>query len=402
MRKLLIISYDSVGDEAFPDLLRWPHFAALAKRSVVVREVSSVFLTNTYPIHASVVTGQPPAVHGLVSNTDPFPKPHPAWCFEASHLKAKTLWQAAAEKGLSTASVLWPVTGGAKEIRWNIPEILVLPGQHQVLENLKYGSKALQLLSYLRHHKQMRGIEQPQLDRFATSCMVDILQKKRPSLALMHLTAYDSLCHQYGPGSPALATAFSALDENLGRLLQALPDAYDVLLFSDHSQLAVHCPLLPNELLVTLGHLRKNAGGDYETGDCFFECCGGSAFFFPGSLSQADIEKVRSALSELPGFGRFLREDEMYASGRTGLPFGFCAQPGWCCEAYPSREKGNHGYPVEYDHYQVFYLAAGPHFNSGIQRNGGSLLDIAPLASALLQLSMPGLPPPRTGFLKDF
>lgn len=400
MNNLLIISYDAVGDHKFESLLKWPNFAKLASKSSIARGVSSVDLTNTYPVHTSVITGTPPESHGIISNKEPFPKKNAQWCYRASEIKAKTLWQAAYEKGLSVGSVLWPVTGGAKEIRWNIPEILTLPGESQIVQNLKYGSKIFQLVSFLRHHKLMNGIHQPELDKFSTACMVDLLQKKHPNLALMHLTAYDSLCHENGYDPSSLNKAMASLDESLGKLLAAISKEYNVLLFSDHSQLAVEHLILPNELLVECGYLKKDTSGNYIDWNCFFDCCGGCGFFYPGSLNDSDIKKIQEKIAEMPGFNRFLTDKEMKVCGRKELPFGFCAKPGWSIDVYHSNERANHGYPSNYDQYKVFFLCTGPSFAEKAKQNGGSLLDIAPLVAKVLNLNMPNISKPNLSFLR--
>ena len=389
MARLLIVSFDAVGDDYFSQLAARPHFARLAKGAAVHRRASSVYLSNTYPVHTSVVTGALPAVHGLISNTTPFPCRHPQWCYWEKDIHKKTLWQAAAEKGLMCAAVMWPVTGGAKSIRYNIPELMAKPGENQVLLNLRLGTKLLQLGAFLRHRHLLHGTLQPQLDSFTTACMADILRQKKPQLALVHLTAYDSLCHRHGVGSPLLQAAFDSLDKNLGTLLAAF-GAGDVVVFSDHAQLPAQTPILPNNLLVQLGHMLADADGTYleNTGEsCFFECCGGSGFFHPGTLSPQAALAIQQQTAALPGFNRFLAPDEMDTCGRRHLPFGFAAKPGYAVEAYETGEKGNHGYPLEYDHYKVFYLHAGPGTPPG-ETPGGSLLDIAPLAAALLGLDM--------------
>lgn len=389
MARLLIVSMDAVGDPYFDQLYARPHFARLAQRAAVHRGVSSVFLTNTYPVHTSVATGLVPARHGLINNTRPFPNRHPRWCYQERHIRAQTLWQAAAQKGLSVAAVMWPVTAGSKTIRYNIPELMAQPGENQVLLNLRHGTKLLQLGAFLRHRRLLNGTRQPARDRFATACMADILRKNKPDLALMHLTAYDSLCHENGLDAPVLQTAFDALDENLGLLLDAAGDM-EVILFSDHGQLPAERPILPNELLVERGYLEKDDTGEYKenTGaHCFFECSGGSGFFHPGRLVAGEVEQVRGQVAELPGFGRFLAAEEMATCGRADLPFGFAAQPGYAVEAHYIGEKANHGYPADYDGYQVFWLHAGAGAVPGAQ-TGGSLLDIAPLAAGILGLDM--------------
>jgi hypothetical protein len=372
VRRLLIVSLDAVGDAVFAQMAARPRFAALLKESAVWRGVESVFPTNTYPIHASIVTGVMPARHGILGNTDPRPAKHPQWHYHERRIKAATLWQAAAKKGLCTAAVMWPVTGGAKSIRWNIPELMKLPGENQIALNLRYGSKWLQIAELMRHGHLVRGTSQPALDSFTTACMADILREKKPDLALAHLTAYDTLCHKYGPGAPELETAFDALDKNLGTLLDAAGDM-DAIVFSDHAQLAVSAYIYPNELIP--------AGTS-----AFFECAGGSAFFYPGDMPAAGQEGTAASIKSLEGFARFLTAEEMACAGKADLPFGFCAKPGYVCENYAKNERGNHGYPTDWPDYKVFY-AVRQKGREPSQHEGGSLLDIAPLAAGILGIT---------------
>lgn len=395
VNKLLLISYDAVGDGLFETLFQYPNFQRLAKKAAIVRGAKTVFLSNTYPVHASVATGLPPGRHGLVNNTDPFPAKHPKWRSEASKIRAKTLWQAAHERGLTTAAVLWPVTAGAKEIRWNIPEVMAMPGRNQILTSLRAGSKWLQLKEYLRHGHLMEGIRQPQLDLFSAHCMADILREHSPDLALMHFTSYDSLCHENGLGGEAVNAAFDTLDFSLGLLLDAAGPDTTVLLFSDHSQLPAGEHMLPNELLADMGLLHKNTAGEYVRGDCFVECCGGSAFLHPGRMTDGQLDTFRRKIVEQDGFSRFLTSEELAQCGRSELPLGFAAKPGYSYMPYPGYEKANHGYPLDADHYKVFYLAVGPSFQVK-SVEGGSLLELAPLIASELDLNMPDIGHPRT------
>ncbi|MDR2158725.1 MAG: ectonucleotide pyrophosphatase/phosphodiesterase [Treponema sp.] len=415
--RVLIISFDAVGDHVLDRLGARPNTGAFLRGAATAREVRSVFLTNTYPVHCSVVTGVPPAVHGLVSNVPPFPERHPVWNYRASGIRAKTLWQAVYEKGFSVASVLWPVTGGARAIRYNLPEISPRPGDSQILLNLKNGSPAMQLRLWLRYRGLFDGIRQPALDRFALACMADILRRRRPKLALMHLAAYDSLCHLHGEDFDRLDGALDVLDEGLGVLLDAFGAGDDtaVILFSDHAQLPVEKTIQPNGVLLEMGLLRRDGEGAFHPGEsgCFIECCGGSAFFHPGTLPESEggraaMAVIRRRLEGIPGFHRWLGGDEMNECGRGELPFGFCALPGWACGEYDHGEKAQHGYPADYGGYRVFYAVRGRTVPRGKTLRGGSLLDIAPLALRLLgeglpperAPALPGLPPAREDFFE--
>lgn len=389
IKKLLIISFDAVCDNELDRLMQYESFSAFARQAEIYRRVSTVFLSNTYPVHTSVVTGVNPAIHSITSNTEPFPCKHPVWKTDEREIRAKTLWQAASEKDIKTAAVLWPVTAHAKTIPYNIPEVLARPGKNQLLTSLAAGSKFLQIKMFLRHCKLLDGIRQPGLDYFSTACMTDILREYAPGLALLHLTAYDTLCHQYGKDSQKLDTAFQSLVQNLKTLENAAGHDYDIILFSDHGQLNVHTNIEPNLLLEDLG-LLKRIGNFYEPGDsgCFIECCGGSAFFHSGNLKPEKTEEVKIAVARSDGFSRFLSDDEMSECGHQKDAFGFCSKEGYCYEAFKSFEKANHGYPLDMPDYKVFYMARGKGFISGKINEGGNLLDIAPLAAKRLGLDL--------------
>lgn len=389
---MLIISFDAVGSNELEHLMKYPAFSAFSKQAAVFHNVPSLHVSNTYPIHTSVATGVVPGIHGLISNTEPFPVPHPVWNSSEAGIKVKTIWQAAAEHGIDTAAVLWPVTAFSKTIRYHIPEILARPGKSQILTSLRAGSKWLQLKMFLRHGKRLDGTKQPALDSFSTACMTDILREYKPGLAMIHLTAYDTLCHLYGKGSPELKIAYESLDHHLALLLEAAGEQEDVILFSDHSQINVHTVLDPNAALVSAGYLRRDKNsGQYLPGEsqCFIECCGGSAFFHPGSLSPCHIGKVRQMIEQSEGFRRFLHPEELLTGGQGKVAFGFCAKAGYDYSASCApKEKANHGYPLDMPDYTVFYMVRGD-CPPGNFTGEGSLLDIAPLAARHLGFAFP-------------
>jgi hypothetical protein len=390
--KLLIVSLDALSSREWEAMAaRYPNAAAFARGASASLDARSVFPTNTYPVHCSVATGRPPREHGVTSNTEPFPSRRSRWITSASAIRAKTLWQAAREAGLTSAAALWPCTAGSPDIRWNIPEIHVQPGENQIITNLRSGSFLLQLRMVLRYGKLLDGARQPALDNFVAACAVDVLRRKRPDLTLVHLTCYDTLRHHNPYGSPALETAYASLDGHLGRLLDAAGKDTTAIVFSDHAQLDVHTVLTPNDILVEMGLIGVGADG-YEPGGhrCFIECCGGCAFFHAGGLPGDGTARVREAAAASEGFGRFLTDEEMDVSGRAGLAFGFSAKRGYCYNSIKADEKGNHGYPLDMPDYNVFYAVRGKGFTPGARR-GGSLLDIAPIAAGILGLGMDNL-----------
>lgn len=388
---MLIVSFDAVGDSELDHLLKYQTVAAFTKEATLFREAETVFTSNTYPIHTSVATGVVPRVHGVIANTDPFPATTPHWHCAESTIKAKTLWQAAKERGIDTATAFWPVTAFSRTIRYNIPEVLARPGESQIMTNLKAGSKYLQLKYFLKYRPKINPKSlQPALDDFAAACMADIMRDKNPGLCMVHFTVYDSLRHKYGKNSGAINIAFETLDRNLALLLKAAGNR-PVILFSDHSQLDLKKVLDPNKILVRAGLLKKKEKEkEYLAGEsqCFIECCGGSAFFHRGTLTAEQVISLSKELERFEGFHRFLTAAEMEESGYDEDVIGFAPLPGYSYEAFAPNMAANHGYPRATPNYKVFYMIRGLGMSAGSVVRGGSLLDIAPLAAKHLGLTL--------------
>jgi len=384
---LIIISIDSVGDNEYEMLTKYPAFKKLINQSSVYRRVPSVFVTNTYPVHASVATGVTPDIHGLVSNTEPFPSRRQNWNCDEKLIRAKTIWQAAAEKKIETAAIFWPVTANSKTIKYNIPEIYPQPGENAAINNLRAGSKLLQIEMLLRFGRMLDGANQPALDYFKAACAARIIKKYNPGLVLLHLTAYDTIRHEQGAKGADIETALESLDNNLKTVLDAAGDERDVIIFSDHGQIDVHTAIDPNEILLPDGLIYFENDGYRMSGyGCFFECCGGSAFFHAGSLPAEKTEEAARRIQNGEGFKRFLTEDEKNISGYKKTAFGFCAEAGYYYEAFPEKKAANHGYPLDTPGYEVFYIVKAKGFKAGEVNEGGSLLEIAGTAAGLLGL----------------
>lgn len=406
MGKLILISFDAVGSDELDELLALPNFGRLVKQGMLFRDMKTVFISNTYPVHTSIATGVPPGMHGIISNTFIDPAEEGAWCYDSRRIKAKTLWCAAREKGLKTASVLWPVTGYAKDINWNLPEVVIRKGENQVVQNLKAGSFFIQMQAFFRHRQLMNGISQPALDNFAVHVMRDIIREKKPDFMLLHLTSFDTICHEFGRAAPETKKALEYLDGFLGEIRAVLEKDTTVIVFSDHAQLDVHANLHPNLLLEKMGFLKQTESYDevfkksvniISEYRYFFHYAGGSAFLFgsPDSASdgkaQEDVERIKKAVLEIQGVDRLLSADEMKESGfasasplyPAGALFGICAKEGYHF-GDTHYEKGTHGYPLDRPRYGVFCAV-----NKRVeQADCASILDITKLAVRELGLSM--------------
>lgn len=329
----IVISFDGLSDKEFEamaaDPAKYPAFAAFMAEAQYFGGVPSVFVTNTYPIHTSVITGKLPAEHGIISNfLGRDAEGREIWAEKISFIKEKTIFCDAAEKGLKVATISWPVTCGAgRKIKWNLPEAHILPGQSRLWAQMRNGSPLYQFMAFVRHGRKLDGLKEPQLDDFLASMTVDLLRRKRPpDLLMVHLLAYDIIRHKTGL-SPELEVARASFDKSLGRILAAAPKNAAIIAFSDHAHLDV----------------KESVDLSKTYGDALFEQCGGSAFF------SRPVEGIEAA----PWFNRFLTPKEMETSGYTPLAVqGVAAKPGFCFGR--GKYAANHGYPADYADYQVF------------------------------------------------
>ena len=144
--RLVLISIDALSALDTEELLKLPNLKKLAENGVFSNDVRTIYPTLTYPIHTSIITGCYPDRHGIAHN-EHFIKDSPKfrpWYWEAAEIKVPTLFTAAYKAGREVATLLWPVTGKSKSIKYNLPEIMAFPWENQVTKVLKYGSSGKQ------------------------------------------------------------------------------------------------------------------------------------------------------------------------------------------------------------------------------------------------------------------
>jgi predicted AlkP superfamily pyrophosphatase or phosphodiesterase len=275
---VLLISIDGLRPadvlEADARGLRVPSLRRFMAEGTYATGVVGVLPTLTYPSHTTLITGTAPAQHGIVSNTtyDPLQINQGGWFWYAADNKARTLWDAAHDAGLSTANVHWPVSVAAKNVTWNLPQIwrtghaddrklvdaLATPGLVHELETATGAAyadgKAEDLLA----------------DQIRTEFGVMMIVEHQPGFMTMYLAALDHTQHETGPGSPESHATLETIDGFVGELVAAEfkvhPDAV-IALVSDHGFAAtdtvinLYRPFI-DAGLVTLGPDGKIASAD--------------------------------------------------------------------------------------------------------------------------------------------
>lgn len=382
--RVCMISLDAVAQPDADRLFALPALLALRRRGLFCQNVETIYPTLTYPIHTSLITGCYPDAHGIPHN-QPFQPdvapPMRAWYWDARAIRRKTLHQAAREKGLDVASILWPVSGKNRAIRRNFPEVLPLPGENAALKMVSYSSLWV-LWMELLYGKQRRSIQQPDLDDYATLLCEKLYASHRPpDFLTVHLVDCDAMRHEHGVNSPEAFAAMKRLDARVGRIVAAVKKAglLDETVFcvvSDHGQQDA-----PDGIPLD-AWLRKACGARAQS-------LGMGAYIFGEDLAAA-----RQALEENQRkwrIGRIYTPEDLRAMhAPEDVQLAVDAAPGACFIDDETITHGEHGFGLNCPEAQVFFLLAGPGVPAPAELPSMRLIDIAPTVARLLGVSLPG------------
>lgn len=419
-RRLIVISVDGLSEAERAVLPELPTFAALTERGTAVGSLRSVFPSITYVVHASILTGCYPDAHGIEHNNplQPWvPEAHQRWYWYADQLRRPTLFDAARAAGLKTAAVMWPLVGRAR-IDWNLPEIIALPGENQVLKVLRAGSPQYLVGLQARFARYREGKQQPQLDDFVSRAAAFTIRTKRPDLLMTHLIALDDFKHRFGSGAPQTHEVLNSVDAAVGRIVQAAEEAacdghpYGFIVLGDHGHIDTVRRVRLNRLLVEAGIDAPPAAASRGGGErwrAWFRCSGGSAFLQANPNVAGAAEAARAWAAEIaqnPAYSITALHD---AAALRALRCG-AAGPETVCALtaapgtqfvedidgplieqaeHPGALGADHGYEPSLPGYRSLVLAAGPGFSGGTPLGEYGVVDVAPTAAAYLGIDFP-------------
>jgi predicted AlkP superfamily pyrophosphatase or phosphodiesterase len=232
---VLLISIDGMKPEYVLEAdahgLKIPFLRSMLREGTYAAGVAGVWPTVTYPSHTTLLTGVSPSVHGIFDNAqfDPRRTFDGAWYWYAEDIKARTLWQAAHDAGLSTASVGWPVSVGAQGVDTLIPEYwrtgrprADVDPSDAALINAMTRPDGLMADLQARLGPYMAGNDPGPLgDVVKTRYALEILRTRRPKFMTIHLSALDEQEHAHGPFSVEANAELEELDADLARLFAA-------------------------------------------------------------------------------------------------------------------------------------------------------------------------------------
>ena len=386
MRKMVLVSLDAMYKADMLKLKECMPEEEWLTGSAVSLEVKTVFPALTYPAHTTLVTGCEPARHGIGQNQPFQPEKQPemrAWYWEEKQVKRETLFQAVKREGGRCASMLWPVTGKSRAIRWNFPEVLALPGENQVLKMLAYGTPGWILHMELKHGRERKSIHEPYLSDYAVTLAEDVIRAHQPELTALHLVDVDEMRHRHGVNS---TEAWEGIKRNVKRVstlwqvMQSTPGMEDALLVvvSDHGQADVDRP-------VKLGELMEKEGLRVQV-----QSNGMSAYIF-----TEDAVRVKAWL------GKHMADagaSHVYDRGKLDA-LGCIPGPSLAVEAAPGvvfadglpqakREKATHGFGPGREEENCLLLVKGRHISGKGMPQTMPMRDVAPTLAGLMGITL--------------
>ncbi len=412
--RVMIVSFDAVGREDLPFLSSLPHFSRFLENAALCDHVNSVYPSVTYPAHTSIVTGRMPKNHGIVNNTKLQPgRERPDWFYKRKYIGSTTLYDEAKKRGLRTAALLWPVTGGGK-IDYAVPEIMVARRwQNQVLLNAVNGPLGYQLEINAKFGHLRDGIRQPALDHFIQAAALYTMEKYRPELFLLHLTDVDAARHRYGVHHKEVEAALERHDRRLGEIMDKLAgtgnmEETSIFLLGDHYQKDAGKIAYLNYFLHQEGLLQvKN--GHISAWLAVAKSCDGSCYVYLHKKLRGDLalqKRVRGLLEGLQkredyGIGQLYGAQEAAALGADPDCFLMAeAREGWVFLdgfGQPARRveeekehwiRGTHGYLPRGQAYQTFFAAKGCGIRTGRVEKEIALWDEGVTIAALMGLDL--------------
>ena len=409
--RLLLISLDAAYQADAKTLLSLPALGRLADEGVFCGSVQTVYPTLTYPVHASILTGCYPDAHGIDHNERFLPNVPASkrpWHWDAADIQVETLHQAAYRAGREVASILWPVSGHNRAVRYNFPEVHALPGENQTLKVLRYGSFAWLLQSELKYGKTRPSNKQPHLDRFATLLSQKLIEKQynphpptrrrsdveptakrkamhMPDVLTLHLVDLDAARHAEGVQGAEAKAALVRLDQCVGRLLEALEQAgvmddTVIAVVSDHGQVDVTRTLALDAWLKASG-LPARA-----------QTLGMGAYI---RLDRGVYQEVYDALSlhmdELGLQHIYTRQElrHMRAPADILLAVEPLAGTQIVDHVDEAPQAATHGFGIDHPAAQCLLWLSGPLFRKAARLRGCHVVDIAPTLAQAIRIPLP-------------
>ncbi len=418
-RCVVLISVDGLAgfylDDPLADL---PTIRQLARDGARADGIVCSFPTVTWPNHTTLVTGVPPARHGVLGNNyldrDSAEKvpliPDPL--FDKDQIvKSPTVYDVAHRAGLETAAIIWPATRNARTLDWTVPDMAgeeAWPkyGTAAWLEELRADGVPID-----RHAAWVKeaggGVQR---DWLYTRLARHLFEKHPPHLMLIHLVEVDHVQHKHGPRTPDAYWSVSFADDRVRDIVSAarassFKDRVTIIIASDHGFFPIEQDIRPNVALRRLGLIATGDGERRKQAYCVAQG-GGCMVYVLDEARRAEITAQLGAhFTGLEGVEAVLHPDQftqlglatrdadprapdLWLSAESGYSF-TDAEEGDDVIAPRATRGGTHGYlPDQLDMLGTLVLS-GDGIRPGARLGKVNNTDVAPTMARLLQVELP-------------
>lgn len=422
-KHLVVVSVDALVYEDLEYAKNLPNFKRLLDGASVINEIKTIYPSVTHAVHATLITGAPAGVTGVVNNLIFKPEAPDTdtwqWYNILSEIKCDTLLHAAKRKGLTTASSTWPMTAyGADVVDYLIPSALNYyfdAHKDNPLDTYRELGASEDMMKIITDAVDLFGYQDrhPEYDEFQVYCAARIIKEYKPNLILVHPSDVDSKRHRGGVFGPLVREALDRTDRWIGTLLDAveeagIADTTDFVVLSDHGQINITRVISPNVYLVDNGYIKLDENGHVKEWDAYVHSAGASAQVY---LSRPDDKELADGVYKLLldmqnegiyGFERVYTADEMKekyglfgdfsfvleTDGYTGFGENLTRPAVKECDVSDYRfSHGTHGHEPDKGPKPPF-IAKGPSFKNGVVIPTGNILNHAPTLAAVLGLEL--------------
>jgi len=418
-RHVILVSLDGFAQFLLDD----PHsdlatLRQLAREGAVAQSgMTCSFPTVTWPNHTTLVTGVPPARHGVLGNAvynrekqeriglliDPI--------FDKDQIvRSPTIYDVAHQAGLKTAGVNWPATRNAKSLDLNIPDMAgdLMPkfATTTWIEELKK-----EKLPYDRYGDWVKAKEGgPRRDWMATRAAINALTTHKANLVLLHLVELDHVEHAVGPNGGDVSWAVSTMDDRLRDLRDAIEaagmrDKTTVIVVSDHGFFDIDKNIHANVELQRLGLIQTQAQKVVSKQAWTVSQGGGAAVYILDQANRDAIAtKIKQAMLKVEGIEAVFEPGEFAKIGQSTMAEdphspdlwlaakkGYSFSEGTTSEQIVTRvpRAGTHGFLPESDEMHGILIAWGAGIKPGTKLGRIKNTQVAPTIARLLGLEFP-------------
>ncbi len=419
VKHVVLISVDGLSASYLSDpRAEMPNLRGIADQGASASGMMTTFPSVTWPSHTSLVTGMRAARHGVIGNTvwnreknGPVKYIGDPELTKDQSIQVPTLYDVAHQNGMTTASIIWPCSNGAKTLDWIIPDSNK-PELHQryttpgLAEDLAKADIDISQLGEWGWGKQYST----QRDIVYANAVQHLLKRHNINLILLHLITPDGVEHAYGPNTPQAFQAVAESDQRIGEIWAALqqpPFLGESALFivSDHGFAAYQKLIRPNVILSELGLIESDNDNKITDRSAWCVAQGGSAFIYILDENRREelIETLTKEFTEVEGIQAIMHPAEFVELGlpspdenpeapdlvlTTGPGYSFADDVSGEVVVDAGGNKGTHGHDPRPDYMHATFVAAGAGIQPGAKLGVINNVDVAPTIAYLMGFDM--------------